>query len=51
MVRDSVIYPVILEKLEDEIAIIKQGGFYMPDIHIGSLTVRWKSIKELSFSF
>jgi hypothetical protein len=37
MVRDSVIYPVILEKLEDEIAIIKQDGFYMPDIHIGSL--------------
>jgi hypothetical protein len=37
MVRDSVIYPVILEKLENEIAVIKQGGFYMPDIHIGNL--------------
>jgi hypothetical protein len=37
MVKDSVIYPVILEKLEDEIAKIKHGNFYMPAIHIGSL--------------
>jgi hypothetical protein len=37
MVKDSVIYPLILEKLEDEIDKIKQGNFYMPDIHIGNL--------------
>jgi hypothetical protein len=37
MVKDSVIYPVILEKLEGEIAVIRQGSFYMPDIHIGNL--------------
>lgn len=36
MVKDSVIYPIILEKLEGEIAIIKQSDFYMPHIHIGN---------------
>jgi hypothetical protein len=37
MVKDSVIYPIILEKLEGEIVLIKQSNFYMPDIHIGNL--------------
>jgi hypothetical protein len=37
MVKDSVIYPIILEKLEGEIVLIQQGNFYMRDIHIGNL--------------
>jgi hypothetical protein len=37
MVKDSVIYPIILEKLEGEIVLIQKSNFYMPDIHIGKI--------------
>lgn len=37
MVKNCIIYPEILDTLEREIAEIKRGHFYMPEIHIGNL--------------
>jgi hypothetical protein len=37
MVKNSVIYPVVIGKLDDEIELIKRCDFYMPKIHIGNL--------------
>jgi hypothetical protein len=43
MVKDCIMYPEILDKIEVEIGKIKLGDFFMPMIHIGNL----KKVQDL----